>query len=381
MNLSADEVRRLAGKYLDGSATREEILLLHQWYDAVNAGEKELILTDEREDEFREHSWVALKQKIAAEKPRRTLLNAGMKWAVAAAVVVAVATGIYYIQHTQQPAVIHPPLADVQSPAGTKAVLTLANGEQIELDSAGKGVLALQTNTKITKNAAGQIIYSGAGNSEEIVYNTIKVPVGSRPISVVLADGTSVWLNAASSLTYPAAFAGKERRVTINGEAYFDVAADATKPFVVARQGSDLTIQVLGTQFNINAYPGAQDARITLLQGAVAVSRKSSGLQARLAAGQQLSAGERFVLDNDPDLDAVVAWKNNLFIFESTDIQTLMREAERWYGITTQYPHGIPAEHFTGSISRDVSLSEFLKILSYSGVSAKIDGKKVFINP
>jgi ferric-dicitrate binding protein FerR (iron transport regulator) len=306
MNLSADEVRRLAGKYLDGSATREEINLLHQWYDSVNAGEKELIMSDEPEAAFRDHSWKELTQQIAAEKPRRILMSPRMKWAAAAVLLAAIAGG-YYMQHTRQPAVIHPPLADVQSPAGTKAVLTLANGEQIELDSAGKGVLALQTSTKITKNAAGQIIYSGAGNSEEIVYNTINVPVGSRPISVVLADGTSVWLNAASSLTYPAAFAGKERKVTVNGEAYFDVAADAAKPFVVARQGSDLTIQVLGTQFNINAYPGAQDARITLLQGAVAVSRKSSGLQARLSAGQQLSAGERFVLEDDPDLDAVIA--------------------------------------------------------------------------
>ncbi len=196
-------------------------------------------------------------------------------------------------------------------------------------------------------------------------------------MSVVLADGSRIWLNAASSLTYPTSFSGKERRVIINGEGYFGVASNAAVPFVVSRPDKGLEVQVLGTHFNVNAYDDEPDIRVTLISGTVRVS----GGRSRQSV--VISPGEQVRIASSPDSnEACGRWmmywhgKRGLFVFDATDIQTMMRRAARWYSITVEYPNGIPQERFTGSVSTDASLSEFLKILDYSGVAATITGKK-----
>lgn len=386
MHPDKDAIQQLARKYMDGIATDEEIKLLHEWYDHVNPGELEAIFTDSNETQFGADTWQRLQQQISTEKPSRVKMPLLRRWWAAAAVLL-LAGGFWVVRvhnsRQKSPMVAaSKPLHDVRAPSVNHAVLTLAGGRQILLDSAGNGLVASQTGMNIMKNDSGSIVYVADGSQHDIQYNTLTIPAGSKPLSVALSDGSRVWLNAASSLTFPTAFSGKERKVLITGEGYFEVAANSQAPFVVARPDKGLQVQVLGTAFNVNAYDGEPDIRVTLISGAVKVSRGPSLQAVTMAPGQQV----RFSPTNmevlkEVDMDVVTAWKDGLFVFDGTDIQVMMRQAERWYNITVKYPHGVPAEHFTGSLSREASLSQFLKILDYSGVTAKVEGKTVFINP
>ncbi|NLU91422.1 FecR family protein [Chitinophaga sp. Ak27] len=386
MHPDKDAIQQLARKYMDGVASDEEIRLLHDWYDDVNPGEMEAVFTDSSEMQFGTDTWQRIQQQMNAEKLSRAKIRPLHRWWAAAAVLV-LAGGLWAIQvhnnrHKSATMVASKPLHDIKAPAANHAVLTLAGGRQILLDSAGNGLVASQTGMNIMKNDSGSIVYVGDGSQHDIQYNTLTIPAGSKPLSIALSDGSRVWLNAASSLTFPTAFSGKERKVLINGEGYFEVATNSQAPFVVARPDKGLQVQVLGTAFNVNAYDGEPDIRVTLISGAVKISRGASQPAVTMAPGQQvrISPTNMEVL-KDVDMDVVMAWKDGLFVFDGTDIQVMMRQAARWYNITVKYPHGVPAEHFTGSLSRDASLLEFLKILDYSGVIANIDGKTVFINP
>ncbi|HEY9258465.1 FecR family protein [Chitinophaga sp.] len=389
MELNREDVSRLARKYLDGEATESEIRLLHEWYDTVNAGDTETVVTAEEQTAglFGQSTWTALQQQLATDRdiaqPQTSRVHT-FRWRMAAAVVLLLisAGGIYFgktrtLPPRQQP--VAAIVTDLKAPANTRAMLTLANGQQIILDSAANGFLAMQANTRIVKNSAGQITYLSSGENASLQFNTLTVPTGSKAVSLVLSDGTKVWLNVASSITYPTTFLGKERKVQIKGEAYFEVASNPAMPFRVSKAGSGTDILVLGTHFNVNAYDGEPDIKITLLEGAVKVSRQNQS--ATLRPGEQARVSTTIDVVKEVAIDGVVAWKEGLFVFDKTDIQSMMRQAERWYGITVQYPNGVPAEEFTGSLSRDVSLSEFLKILEYSEVTVKIKGNNVMINP
>lgn len=384
MHPDKDAIQQLARKYMDGTASEEEIQLLHDWYDHVNPGEVEAVFTDSSETQFGTDTWQRLQQQISAEKPHRVKML--RRWWAAAAVLLLAgglwAARVHNNRHKSPVVADSKPLPDVKAPSANHAVLTLAGGRQILLDSAGNGLVASQTGTNIMKNDSGSIAYVANGSQHDIQYNTLTIPAGSKPLSIALSDGSRVWLNAASSLTFPTTFSGKERKVLINGEGYFEVAPNPHAPFVVARPDKGLQVQVLGTAFNVNAYDGEPDIRVTLISGAVKVSRGASQPAVTMAPGQQvrISSTNMEVL-KEVDMDVVMAWKDGLFVFDGTDIQVMMRQAERWYNITVKYPHGAPTEHFTGSLSRDASLSQFLKILDYSGVTANIDGKTVFINP
>lgn len=389
MELNREDISRLARKYLDGHASEEEIRLLHEWYDTVNTGDTETVVTatEQTPELFGQSTWMELQQLLATDReiPRpQTSAVRTLWWRAAAAVLLLLTTvaGVYYWQTTPHKAT-HLPVAavmtDVKAPANTKATLTLANGQQIVLDSAANGLLAMQANTSIVKNSAGQITYMAAGENAALQYNTLSVPTGSKAVSLVLSDGTKVWLNVASSITYPTAFSGKERKVQIKGEAYFEVVSNPATPFVVTKPGTGTDIWVLGTHFNVNAYDGEPDIKITLLEGAVKIAKEQQSMLLRPGEQARVSSSIRRV--KEVAVEEVVAWKEGLFVFDKTDIQSMMRQAERWYGITVQYPNGVPAEEFTGSLSRDVSLSEFLKILEYSEVTAKIKGNNVMINP
>ena len=280
-------------------------------------------------------------------------------------------------------------------PGTTGAILTLANGKQIILDSAGNGTLAMQGKTKLI-NKDGKIIYHGNGRiAEEVLYNTITTPRG-RQYQLVLADGSKVWLNAASSIRYPATFAGKERKVEITGEAYFEVAplspptggGHGKLPFIVqinSPSGVDMgEIEVLGTHFNINSYEDETAIRTTLLEGLVKITKNNNTRM--LSPGQQaqmnssVSDGGIKIL-NAVDVDAVLAWKNGYFSFNNTDMATLMRQIARWYDVDIVYEGTIPERMFGGEISRNTNASQVLKILEESKVHFRIEGKKIIVQP
>ena len=237
----------------------------------------------------------------------------------------------------------------------------------------------MQGNVQLTKLHDGQIVYKGSSN--EITYNTLINPRGSKVIQITLSDGTKVWLNSESSMRYPTAFTGSERVVEVTGETYFEVAKNPVMPFHVRKDGMEVT--VLGTHFNLNTYAEEFDMKVTLLEGAVQVTSGEKDMV-------QLKPGEQSQLNNDGqltmvksvDMEGVMAWKNGKFDFgEKTDIGTIMRELARWYKLDLEYK-GQFYHHFGGSISRDVNLSQVLKVLEATGgVHFEVSGNKVVVKP
>lgn len=268
------------------------------------------------------------------------------------------------------------PAFDV-SPAANNAVLTLENGETIILDSAANGPLIQQGNMQVTK-VDGQIIYMKSGEQGAVSYNTITTPPG-RQYQIILSDGSKVWLNAASALQFPAPFSGKERRVQLRGEGYFEVTESAEIPFKV--ETNKLEVKVLGTRFNVHSYEDETILRTTLLEGRVSINCRSESIV--LLPGQQANLdidGNLEILQN-VEVDEIVAWKEGKFQFQKANIEEVMREVARWYNVEIEY-EGPVNSHFGGSISRDADLRQVLQMLQLTGeVKFRVEGKTVVVLP
>lgn len=268
---------------------------------------------------------------------------------------------------------------DVQAPATNKAMITLADGSTIALDSLKTGVLVLPGNIKLIKLADGKIVYDlGDGTvSGSMQYNTIVNPKGSKVLEIALSDGSHVWLNTGSSITYPVVFLGNERRVNINGEAYFEVSHDTKKPFFVSK--GNMGVRVLGTHFNIHAYDDESNMAVTLLEGSVEVSNEKSKLI--IKPGQQaiVTQGSGMIDNRTVSLDQVMAWKYGLFSFNHDDLKSVMNELERWYDVDVEYDKAIPEMEFGGELQRNLNLSQVLKALEKSNVHFRIVGRKIIV--
>ncbi|BAV08924.1 FecR family protein [Filimonas lacunae] len=301
-------------------------------------------------------------------------------WA-AAAVLAILLTGGLFLLVRNKPATsgLQVNLAKI-APGHKGALLTLANGKVVELDSLPNGVVATDKGTVITLQN-GQLVYSNtADNKGEIAYNTISTPLG-RQFELNLPDGSKVWLNAGSSLHYPVVFEGKDRRVEITGEAYFEVAAKAGVPFIVEAPGNN-TIEVLGTEFNINAYANEAKAATTLISGAVRVNAGKQALQ--LQPGQQalVSAAKEVELNNHPDIAQVTAWKNGVFNFENQKLEVVMRQLARWYNIEVAYAGAVPNIEFFGEMGKNLNLLQVLQVLEKSGVKFTMnEDNKLIVMP
>jgi len=247
------------------------------------------------------------------------------------------------------------------------------------LDSAGKGNLVSQGGTQLIKVDSGNLAYKAmASDHNAISYNTLATPAGGQ-YQVTLSDGTRVWLNALSSIRFPATFKGGSRSVNLTGEAYFEVAKDKMSPFHVNANGVD--VQVLGTEFNVNAYADEPGIKTTLVRGAVRLSKANATLLLKPGEEGQTSGTSGLVLDKDVNIDRTLAWKNGKFSFEGADIRTIMRQIGRWYNVEVRYL-GDPGNYlFDGQIGRDLNLSEVLTGLSKSNVHFKIDGNVLTVLP
>ncbi len=309
--------------------------------------------------------------------------------AAAASVLLLLSIGGYFIFNNLAPKQI----ADIEkqqqfnkndvAPGGNKAILTLANGTQIVLDSAANGALTQQGNTKIIKLDNGQLAYNPLNQKPgEILYNTISTPKGGQ-YQIVLADGSKVWLNAASSLRFPASFSGKERKVQLTGEGYFEVAKNAAMPFRVSVNG--IQVEVLGTHFDVNAYSDESTIKTTLLEGSVKIKNEmpanSGSPSILLAPGEQadFTKDHNFKINSHANLEEVIAWKDGNFEFNNTPVTDIMRQVSRWYDVEVDYRGGQPAHKLTGKISRNVNLSQLIGMLQYTGVNMKIENKKIII--
>jgi transmembrane sensor len=321
--------------------------------------------------------FLAVPAPVVAIRRNRYWIRAA---AVAAVLLLLLGTSIYFIsRHDNKKDLTKttiPVEQDVAAPGHSRATLILSNGQRIALDSAGNGVLATQGKVQVEKPADGQIVYAGAG--DELSYNTLSNPRGSKPISISLADGSRVWLNAESSLRYPVAFTGSERKVEISGEAYFEVSHNTSSPFIVQR--GDLTVNVLGTSFNVNTYADEAAMNVTLLEGRVQVVSRQGRVVLR--PGQQARIKDDIKVMNDVNTDQVMAWKNGLFNFHDVKLEAAMRQLARWYDIEVIYEKGIPDIEFGGTLKQNLSLGSLLHVLEISGVHFRIEpDKKLIVLP
>lgn len=262
-------------------------------------------------------------------------------------------------------------------PGGDKAMLTLADGSTIVLNDAQNGNLVQQGNTKVIK-LDGKLAYNAANAGiGEILYNTISTPRGGQ-YQVELPDGSKVWLNAASSLHFPTAFVGKERRVEISGEAYFEVAKNKSMPFIVSVNGSE--IQVLGTHFNVMAYNDEDAVKTTLLEGSVKFASGNNSSLLKPGQQAQLTTEGQVKVVSDVDVDEVVAWKNGMFDFEDASLGTVTRQLSRWYDVDIVNQNKNIEDLFVVEMPRSSKLSDVLKVLELTGnIKFEIDGKKIIV--
>lgn len=316
---------------------------------------------------------------LSAKKERRK----NIRYAAAAIIICMLSVSLYFL-FKPQPARqisktenIKSPANDV-APGGNKAILTLANGTSIILDSAANGTLTTQGNSKILK-LNGMLSYNTLKNkSSEVLYNTISTPRGGQ-YELMLSDGSKVWLNAASSLRFPASFVGKERKVELLGEAYFEVAKNAAMPFKVKVHGME--VEVLGTHFNINSYDNESMIRTTLLEGSVKINKNNSSSLLKPGQQAQMNKAGEIKIINNVDVEEAIAWKEGKFQFDKADIHDIMRQLARWYDVDVEYK-GTVSSHFGGTISRDVNLSQVLNMLHLTGeVNFRIQDKKVLVMP
>ncbi|WP_127126888.1 FecR family protein [Pseudoflavitalea rhizosphaerae] len=289
------------------------------------------------------------------------------RYAAAAAVLVATAglATFFLMNREDKPADQTPPvIAKIDlPPGGNKATLTLSGGRTIPLDDIPNGKLAMENGVNIQKNADGQLFYAVTGGSEktdEPIYNTISTPKGGQ-YQVSLPDGSIIWLNAASSLSFPVNFTGKQRKVSITGEAYFDIKKNREQPFIV--QSGNQEVEVLGTEFNINSYlPGAIST--SLLEGSVKVINTNSRQQVVLQPGSQAILNSQEINTRGFNADNVTSWRKGLFSYTNASLNTVMNDFERWYDVEVVYTGNIPEFDFTGDIPRKLKASQFLEIMS-----------------
>jgi len=374
----------LLNKYKNNTLSGPERQELEQWYASLDKEREGLSEHPADNPEKAAAMLAGFRGKyvkiVVSPAPVRTM-RFTRKWARFAAFITGIClTGaVYFLFNKPKQEIVHVQKSvvkrDIAPPETNKAVLTLADGSKIALDSTGKGKLAVQGLVNIIKQADGQIAYTGNAG-EALGYNTLTVPKGSKPMKLLLADGSRVWLNVASSVTYPVSFTGKYRKVLVTGEAYFEVTKNTSMPFFVTHNGMD--IKVLGTHFNVNTYDDEKEMKVTLLEGSVMVS--TGNQNNLLKPGQQAQVNnESIKILTAVDKQEVMAWKNGLFYFDGADIKTVMRQIEKWYNVEIHYRADIRYS-FIARISREVSVSEILKLLQLTDmVHFNIEENKITV--
>lgn len=399
--MTKDDYVRLYEKNLSGGCTPDEKRMLEEYQDNFTLDASpwdQAILGSKEETGEIIYAGIQAGMELQGQARMRRISRIRVRLAAAAILLPLMLGGVYlWSKHSSgEGNVVTGSLKDRFKndvpPGGDKAILTLANGSSIALDSSGKGVLARQGNASVVKTNNGQLSYvvdhaAGAGQAGDAVeapvsYNMISTPRGGQ-YEVVLPDGSKVWLNAASSLRFPTAFTGKERKVELTGEGYFDIAKDAARPFKVAIAGGAGApeVEVLGTEFNIMAYGDEPSVNTTLVNGSVKL-KKTDGAWL-LQPGQQarLKTDGSVDMDEAADVDGATAWKNGRFEF-SGNIKGIMRQIARWYDVDVKYEGNVSDKAFGGTISRTANVSEILKVFELTGsIHFSIDGKTITVEP
>lgn len=363
----------LLRKYQQGTCSQEEATAMMYLYNLASASAEEVPVR-EGDEQIGEEIWnrLLLDRKNYKLKIFRTI-------SAAAAVVIMIGTTYLWYNKKSDTPIPHQVLHDI-APGKNSATLTLANGKKIILTSDVKGELATESGVSITKTADGQLIYEikEQENSDPKAVNQLSTAKGES-YKLRLPDGTLVWLNAASSITYPVSFSQSAlREVKLAGEAYFEVAKDKKRPFLVNTIHQQ--IRVLGTEFNVNAYPDEPEIKTTLLEGSIKLSLEEGSKDRILEPGEQASLAGTQLHVSIVDVEQAVDWKNGDFIFQSEPLISLMRRVSRWYNVEVIYASRVDKEGtFTGKVSRNKPVSVLLKALQSAGLKFEVIGNKIIV--
>ncbi len=390
--MNQDRQIELLNRYLEGKTSAQEDEMIDQW---LTESAREDNGWHERSDEEKQLILNDLYQQITQTiKPKAKVVNM-RRWvwiAAASLMLISFSVSTYLLIHkkskTDLPSIAKNEKPIDIAPGGNKAILTLADGTKIILDSANNGAITKQGNITVIKLNDGEIAYNPqltTHNSQSatadrpitVSYNTISTPRGGQ-YQLVLADGSKVWLNAESSLRFPTAFAGNERKVQLTGEGYFEVAHNASKPFRVSV--NDMTVEVLGTHFNVNAYKDEDAVKTTLLQGSVRVSEGHASVLIKPGEQARVNIITGIKVKKYVNMEQVVAWKNGIFYFDKDNIEEVMRELARWYDVNVSYKGEMPERNFSGEIKRSMTLSQVMKVLEYNNIKYSIIGNQMIIS-
>jgi transmembrane sensor len=383
---SVKKLQRLAQKVMEGKASEAEKLFLNQYYDFFENPKNETGYFSDAETEglYRD---IKNKLSLTTNPAKVKKLNHFTLTRVAAAIALLMISSVFVYKAVNHYGFKNK-LAISNAKAnnkpivhgGNKATLTLANGAVIVLDDKVAGTLAKQAGVKISKTADGQIVYTAVQNPGDAAlnkFNTMQTPRGGL-YQVTLPDGTKVWLNSASTLKYPLAFSGGERKVELNGEAYFEVAHNKDLPFRVISPNQ--TVEVLGTHFNVNTYTDEAHSKTTLLEGSVRITALNFGVSKVLSPGEQAIIKSSGIQVKIVDTDNAIAWKNGLFQFDNEDIHTIMRKISRWYDVDVEYKEDLGDMRFGGSVSRFTDIQQVLRKLELTNtIHFKIEGRRIIV--
>lgn len=389
MMIDRNKINELADKWLKGTITEEEKQSFEDWYNREAEQHPEWTRDlDEQTLKNRLFGGIVEKiemkeqdtKKIVSRTHRQRQLY---KWFSAAAAAVVIFTiGTWLFQY-------HDPSSQVKNkasntlidlpPGHQAATLTLADGSVIDLDAAQNGEVTIQGKTIVSKQG-GQVAYIPPVEKEKlpVLYNTINTARGNQ-YHLVLSDSTRVWLNSASSLYFPAVFSGNERLVELTGEAYFEVAKNATMPFRVKVNG--IEVEVLGTHFNMNAYADEGAIETTLLEGSVNVKNDKTSVLIKPGERAVIRNNESEISISEADIDKVMAWKKGFFEFDNTELPAIMRQISRWYNVDIRYEGQPGDKKFGGRISKNLNLGNILTLLEANGVQFTLEGETLVVRP
>ncbi|NML22431.1 FecR family protein [Pseudoflavitalea sp. G-6-1-2] len=394
---SPDVFARLLDKYLTQTITAEEQQQLFALIQSKkHTSELEAVVAEALEDDAFDVADDPVLRDLIFERilqqretpVRRIPLYRRWAWAAAVLLLLGGATYFYFFtdKHQQSGIAEHKDDHNNIQPGSNKALLTLSDGTVIVLDSAANGAIAQQGNASVTKLPNGEVRYEVNGKAtSKVMLNTMTTPNGGQ-YNLVLPDGSKIWLNAASSITYPAAFTGNQRQIKISGEVYMEIAKDKSRPFMVDVDGRSV-VQVLGTSFNINSYTNEGKIKTTLIEGSVRVSNHANNNRTQ-AAGVMLRPGQQAVITASAEdisirtanTDHVLAWKNGFINFESVSFQEIIRQIERWYDIDVQVEGPMPAVKIGGRMDRGVQLSDLTLFLNNFEIRTKLEGRKLILS-
>lgn len=369
-----DLIAELIGKELTGSISPSQKIALDEWVKESPANEA-LYNKYRSVESFKQmHTSRAtfpkefvLKRIEQSIKRRQTI-----KWSAVAAVLVALLAipSLSIYNRTN--------MDDLQAMAFNpdETVLILADGSEVKLSDQSSDTIG---NVAVVNGA--QLDYSQSdADTKETMFNELKVPAG-RSFVVILGDGTKVWLNAQSSLRYPIKFSGKERKVILEGEAYFEVTKNKKAPFIVETR-DNMSVEVLGTSFNVKSYRDQNDIETVLAEGSVKVN--SSIGSTTLVPGNKSSYDPKTKQIEVTEVDAgdYTSWRNGRFVFRGERIEDIFKQLARWYGISVVYRDNTAKEIlFSGNLERYDNIVTLLEAMEAAGgVSFRYDGKHIVIS-